>query len=198
MKIEITKKSILTALLLIAIIALNLAADRITKDHAVKNIKGSIPRREVLASFNLSEEREVEFFALEFAENKGSFLGLGKDWPQAVKIPILVIIPALLLLVLTFYILTSAKPNLTSKIAYSFIIAGGLGNIWDRAFNGGKVVDFMQMDLILFPTGIFNVADMSVLTGAAILIVYFIVDDIKNRKKRKKLKAEREKAKAGN
>jgi len=47
--------------------------------------------------------------------------------------------------------------------------AGGVSNLIDRVRFGGTVVDFLNLGVRDLRTGIFNVADMLILTGAAIL-----------------------------
>ena len=53
----------------------------------------------------------------------------------------------------------------------ALIIAGGLGNLIDRVFRG-FVVDFIDFRLINFP--VFNFADICVVVGTGILMVYFL------------------------
>jgi signal peptidase II len=53
-------------------------------------------------------------------------------------------------------------------IALSLISAGALGNAWDRAVNGA-VPDFIHTLFIEFP--VFNVADICLTVGEAVLIV---------------------------
>ncbi len=66
---------------------------------------------------------------------------------------------------------------------FCLVVSGGIGNLIDRVFNGGAVVDFIKTDFIDFP--IFNVADICVTVGAALIIYYFIVDLIKETKSKK-------------
>lgn len=49
---------------------------------------------------------------------------------------------------------------------YSFIIgvlvlAGGSGNLYDRVFNDGRVVDFIYLQIGPFHSEVFNVANMA-------------------------------------
>ncbi|MBQ7012465.1 MAG: signal peptidase II [Oscillospiraceae bacterium] len=52
------------------------------------------------------------------------------------------------------------------------VIAGGLGNMIDRIFRGGAVVDYL--DLQLFDFAIFNFADCCVSVGTVLLFIYII------------------------
>ena len=61
-----------------------------------------------------------------------------------------------------------------SLVAISCIVGGGVGNIYDR-YLYGSVTDFMNLDLVLFRTGIFNMADVSIMFGALLLIASTII-----------------------
>ena len=50
----------------------------------------------------------------------------------------------------------------------------------DRIFRGGKVIDFLEFDFITFP--VFNVADIAVCIGAGLLMLYFVLDMLKEKK----------------
>lgn len=45
------------------------------------------------------------------------------------------------------------------------ILAGGFGNLYDRALNDGRVVDFMLLQIGPLKTGVFNVADIAIMAG---------------------------------
>lgn len=72
--------------------------------------------------------------------------------------------------------------------AFSLIISGGLGNLTDRLFHeGGYVVDFLCFPFKWFPY-IFNLADICVVVGGGLLILYLIVDLWQSGDKAKKSK----------
>lgn len=64
------------------------------------------------------------------------------------------------------------------------ILGGGLGNMLDRIFRGGYVTDFLHFEFMpSFP--VFNVADIGIVCGAGLLIVYFLRDAVNDvRRKR--------------
>ena len=59
------------------------------------------------------------------------------------------------------------------KTALILISAGGIGNMIDRVLRG-TVVDFIEPTFVNF--AVFNFADILVTCGAAIIIIYLIVD----------------------
>ena len=74
--------------------------------------------------------------------------------------------------------------------AISLIIGGGVGNLIDRIFNNGMVVDFIDFRLINFP--IFNVADICAVCGAGLLLIAVIVDEVRGRSAKKEQPDEKE------
>ena len=95
-----------------------------------------------------------------------------------------VILLTLTTLVMGFCIFFLCKYAKKSKLlfwAVCLVLAGGLGNMYDRIFREGNVVDFLHFEFWPdFP--IFNVADCGVVIGAGLLILYFIIDTIKEYK----------------
>lgn len=67
--------------------------------------------------------------------------------------------------------------------ASSLIIGGGIGNLIDRIFNGGLVVDFIDLRIINF--AVFNIADVCAVVGAGILAVSVVVGEIREIKAKK-------------
>ena len=64
--------------------------------------------------------------------------------------------------------------------AVTLVLSGGIGNMIDRIFRGGNVVDFLHFEFFpQFP--IFNIADCAVVLGAGLLILYFLIDTVKER-----------------
>ena len=62
--------------------------------------------------------------------------------------------------------------------AMTLVLSGGIGNMIDRVFRDGNVVDFLHFTFWPdFP--IFNVADCAIVVGAGLLILYFLLDSIK-------------------
>lgn len=68
--------------------------------------------------------------------------------------------------------------------AMCLVLSGGMGNMIDRVFRDGKVIDFLQFGFWTdFP--IFNIADCAIVIGAGLLLLYFfkgIIDEEKQKR----------------
>ena len=64
--------------------------------------------------------------------------------------------------------------------AILLILSGGLGNLIDRVFRRGNVVDFLETAFMKFP--VFNIADCAVVVGAGLMILYLILDLVRVKK----------------
>ena len=62
-------------------------------------------------------------------------------------------------------------------------MAGGLGNMIDRVFRSGKVIDYL--DVQLFPFAVFNFADCFVTVGTIMLAIYILFFMEKDEKREK-------------
>ena len=57
-----------------------------------------------------------------------------------------------------------------SAVAWSLVLSGGIGNLLDRLFHEGRVIDFMNIGIGSLRTGIFNVADVCITIGISLLV----------------------------
>ena len=90
---------------------------------------------------------------------------------------ILTILPATLIIVLVVYIFIKRKDeNKLLLLALSIIVGGGLGNLIDRILMG-QVTDFISVGS--FP--VFNIADMCVVCGCGLVIIYLLFFDKKTK-----------------
>lgn len=109
-------------------------------------------------------------FTLVYAENSGAWGNLGASWPDPLRDLFLLYLPTIILLGIAIYSLIGKGIRFYEMIALSFIFSGGIGNIIDR-FRYDYVVDFMYIGWQGIGTNIFNVADVSIMTGFFILIL---------------------------
>jgi signal peptidase II len=145
-------------LAVIATLVATVGCDRVTKHVAANTLSGA-PERSFLG----------DTVRLAYAENTGGFLSLGADLPPLVRTAVFTVATGLLLLALAGL---AVRAGWTGWRAFglSLFLAGGMSNWIDRVLRG-SVVDFMNIGVGPLRTGIFNVADVAILAGAAILIV---------------------------
>jgi signal peptidase II len=155
-KSEIAK--IGTRLVLALAIGATIGCDRVTKQIAATKLTG-MPRQSFLA----------DIIRLEYVENTGAFLGLGADWPPAVRTALFGIGNGLLLLLMGILAIRHRWPTL-ARFGVALFVAGGSSNLLDRLARG-SVIDFMNVGLGPLRTGIFNVADMAIMFGAGLVIL---------------------------
>jgi signal peptidase II len=108
-------------------------------------------------------------FRLAYAENTGAFLGLGAALPSWAKIGIVVAVAAFMVLI-AVYIVRAVDLGVGEAAAMALFLSGGVGNLIDRLWLG-FVRDFMNVGIGSLRTGIFNVADMALMAGAAMLLI---------------------------
>ncbi|UFH53351.1 signal peptidase II [Spirosoma sp. KNUC1025] len=103
-------------------------------------------------------------------ENSGAFLSLGDSWPPLVKNALLLILPILAIMLGFAYVLLRLHTPRLFVAGACFIIGGGIGNLIDRIAYG-SVTDFLHISYGIFQTGIFNMADVSVMVGAGLILL---------------------------
>ena len=150
------------AILFFLLVFMSIGCDRVTKQLAREHLSGMEPKSYM-----------NDTFRLDYVENTGAAMSLGADWPAPAKFWVLTVLPVVFLLGMAAFVLkTAGKLNPWQVAAASLLFAGGTGNLLDRIFNLSRVPDFMNMGIGTVRTGIFNVADVCVMIGVAILIGY--------------------------
>lgn len=157
------KKTSIKFAFLLLIVALNLGCDQVSKVIARKNIA---PYEQI----DIIKDR----FTLTLVENTGAFLSAGSNLPNAVRIIILTVLPIIVLGYGLWFLYSNKHIPRLMQIGICFLIGGGIGNIYDRVVYG-SVTDFLHMDFILFRTGIFNMADVSIMVGIGLLLLQNIL-----------------------
>ena len=150
---------VIRTLFIFVLIAANIGCDQVSK---------SIVRETV------DHQEWIELYQgnliLTNVENPGAFFGWLADLPPALKGILLSLLPSLAILAILFTVLTRLNLPKGSVVGLSFIIGGGIGNIYDRIIHG-SVTDFLHIDLGLFRTGIFNMADVSIMVGMGVVLL---------------------------
>lgn len=147
--------------------AVLLCADQLTKYIVIQNMV-----------LNGTKEFLPGFMNFWYIHNEGGAWGFleGYTW-------ILLSLTIIIMLICVAMLLKSGMRNKVLFWSVSLILSGGLGNMIDRIFRNGKVIDFLHFEFIDFP--VFNVADCAVVVGAGLLILYFVLDMINENKEKR-------------
>jgi len=108
---------------------------------------------------------------LQLAHNYGAFLSLGDSLPENWRHGLWSIGVGIVLIAILGYALFAKSLDRSLLLALALIFAGGASNLYDRIVYGGYVIDFMNVGIGWLRTGIFNVADMGITTGALLVLI---------------------------
>lgn len=151
------KRSLLIILILISCVG----CDQITKSTARKY---------------LSRSQTISYchdtFRLHYIENYGGFFGIGSTLPMAPRFWVLTLLTGGIVAGLLVFILVNQSLRPAFVSGFSLIIGGGIGNLIDRTMNHGAVIDFMNIGVNGLRTGIFNIADVAIMAGAGMVMVF--------------------------
>ncbi|MDU2558845.1 MULTISPECIES: signal peptidase II [Anaerococcus] len=136
------------------IIILGLVVDRLTKIYAVNNF--------------MEKSIDGKLINLTYLENRGAAFGILQD-----KRLVFIILTTAIVLYLLYYFVKNIKTSpMILNLSLAMIISGAIGNFYDRLIQG-YVVDFLEFSFVKFP--VFNVADILVTVGCALMIIYIIL-----------------------
>lgn len=149
--------------LLFLVIGMNAGCDQISKTM----IRSRVGANEII---NVIEDN----FILTKVENTGAAMSLGSTLPEVPKVILLQALPVVLLALLLIWVIKRRNlPNLL-VLGICFYIGGGIGNLWDRILYG-SVTDFLYLEYGPLRTGIFNLADVSVMMGTIFLLIHLVL-----------------------
>jgi signal peptidase II len=112
------------------------------------------------------------FLYLTLVHNRGAAFGLFWGWDK-----VFLICAAIVIIGLILYQLKYHPPNRLA-IYMGLLVGGALGNLIDRLCFG-YVVDFL--DLRWWP--VFNIADMAIVCGGILLVLYLFINEGKNQER---------------
>lgn len=121
-----------------------------------------------------------EILDLTYLENNGAVFGSfsGMRW-------FLIGIVSIMLALCLWGMIHYRNRSKLLSVSLSLIFAGGVGNLIDRIFRNGLVIDYIEVKLFHF--AIFNFADCCVVIGIVLFIFYVLfVDTEKNKLNDKK------------
>lgn len=105
----------------------------------------------------------------ELASNPGAFLSLGEQLPAGARNVLFLLLAPLALTLVCVGLLRAGRPGTSALVGLALIVGGGLGNWLDRVLQEGAVTDFVSLGLGSLRTGIFNVADVAIFAGIALV-----------------------------
>ena len=144
--------------LALVLVVTTIGCDRVTKHLATTNLAG-MPRQSYFA----------DTLRLEYAENTGAFLSLGAGLPAWVRTSLFTVGVGIALTLIALAVFKRRWVGL-AFVGATLMWAGGVSNLVDRLVRG-SVVDFMNVGVGSLRTGIFNVADVAIMVGAALFVI---------------------------
>lgn len=111
----------------------------------------------------------LPIFNLTYVRNYGaafSFLHDASGWQRWFFTAIAIVVS----IVIVMWMKASSREDKRLPIAFSFILGGALGNLYDRV-TYGYVVDFLDFYLGQWHWPAFNVADSAIFLGASLMVI---------------------------
>jgi len=128
-----------------------------------------------IAKHELRMSPSIEYLGgivhFQYAENEGSFLGFGSGLPAPFRKSLAIALTVAVMVGFVGLLLYADRLMTLNLVAYSILIAGALGNLIDRLLNQGRVIDFLVLGTDAIHTGIFNVADVLLMSGIFLFLV---------------------------
>jgi signal peptidase II len=111
------------------------------------------------------------FLTLFYTLNPGGILSLGSQLPAGIRFAIFVVFTAAILAAIVVFLIGDRQISLLQLVALSLIAGGGVGNLIDRIFHSGAVIDFLRLKIGIVQTGIFNLADVAIFGGVFLFLI---------------------------
>jgi len=144
--------------LLCLLLAATAGCDRVTKHLAMTTLAG-MPEQSFLG----------DTIRLDYHENTGGFLSAGATWRPEVRAVVFQIANGAFLLG-TLIIAARRRWSRLAAAGLLLFLAGGISNLVDRVAMG-RVIDFLNVGIGPLRTGVFNVADVAIIAGVALLML---------------------------
>lgn len=124
------------------------------------------------------------FIDIYYIHNRGAAWGIfsGRTW-------LLITFTVIVMAVCIVLLVKLSRGSKLMLMSMSLVLSGGIGNLIDRVFRDGNVIDFLHFEFWPdFP--VFNVADCAVVLGAGLLILYFCLEMVKEFREKKEKQRE--------
>lgn len=158
----LSRGEILKYAILVLAIFFFIGCDQLTKEYA---------RREL--SFSAAPIHVFGLVRFEYAENAGSFLSIGAGLPEPLRRSIHLLSAAVVIVGFVLLLAYAYELDRIRRTGYSLLLAGACGNLVDRFSNDGRVIDFIVLRIGSLQTGVFNLADVFILSGLALVLLRF-------------------------
>ncbi len=153
-------------LLASAIIVILIAFDHATKWVAIRYLHDT----------GFSWRSWGDLIRIQYAENTGAFLSLGASLSPTLRAWVMMGLNSVILSAVGAWLIFGRSRPLVVPVSLAMILSGGLGNLVDRIFRNGRVVDFMNVGVNFgessVRSGIFNVADLAIVAGLLLLLYH--------------------------
>lgn len=154
-----TRRIAIVSIIVVVLVAL----DHLTKWLAITYLMGQPP---IIYLGDL--------FRFQYATNTGAFLSLGSTLPDWLRPYLLTGLNGIILFVVSMFLIVKRDVTMPVTLSLSLILSGGIGNMIDRIFRNGEVVDFLNIGMPWGPfqirSGIFNIADVAIMAGLFLMI----------------------------
>ena len=147
----------------LSVSAVVIVLDRLTKIYVRDHIALYFGNRVVVPNF----------FSITHVENTGAAFSLFADWPQSVRVPLLIGFSTVAMIVVCYLLWSSVRRFTWSGLARSLILGGAVGNLYDR-IRYGRVTDFLHFYIGNHIWPDFNLADSAIVVGATLLALELI------------------------
>jgi signal peptidase II len=155
----ITSRAALRSLYL-SVSAVVILGDRLTKLFIRRHVALNLGNLPVIPNF----------FSITHVENTGAAFSLFAEWPQRVRVPLLVGFSTVAMIVVCYLLWSSVKRFTWTGLALALILGGAVGNLYDRILYG-RVTDFLHFYIGAHAWPDFNLADSAIVTGATLLAI---------------------------
>ncbi|WP_071395406.1 signal peptidase II [Bacillus tuaregi] len=133
----------------------------------------------IVKNMELGERITVveNFLYITSHRNRGAAWGIlqGQMW-------FFYVITVVVIIAIIYYLKKSEMESPLFKFSLALMLGGAIGNFIDRVFRQ-EVVDFIHTYPFGYNFPIFNVADSALVIGVAILIIYMLLEEKKDKEK---------------
>ena len=113
------------------------------------------------------------FFNLTYIHNRGVIFGLFSDSDSPWVENLILVLSLISFVVIALYFLFLRHESRWTRLGFSFVLGGALGNTWDRLVQG-YVIDFLDVYYGPYHWPTFNLADLFITLGIVMLVLHML------------------------